>query len=841
MMKYFSVVLFFFSFLNIATAQTIKKFDESKLQIKWQLIENNYQKRSRTISSFTFINHSKASFPKSGWTIYFNSCRDIDSAKATNGVMINHVNGDIYQIKPGNDFKSIAPKDSIVINYFSNELLINYTAAPSGMYIVWDANPENGFPLSNFSLGKLINTTTGIVTAEKIYHQNSIIKNIPEIQLPKILPTPYFYHKTNGECLITIDTKIIADDFFSNEKKYFTQDLNSLFSKSKNKSTAQSSNVIISFKKAVMKEEAYKLSVTQNNIIITASTGAGIFYGIQSLKELMAATVWEGSNNSISIPCVEVEDEPRFGYRSLLLDVARNFKPKKDIFRILDLMALYKLNVFHFHFCDDEGWRLEIPSLPELTTIGSKRGHTLDSKKLLPASYGAGPVAGNSLGTGYYTRNDFIEILKYANERHIQVIPEIESPGHSRAAIKAMDARYEKYISLGDSLEANRYLLRDINDASVYISAQQWTDNVMCVALPSVYTFFDKVIDELVIMYNEAGAPLETIHLGGDEVPSGAWEKSPVCLKLVKDNKELNEINDLWYYYYEKLNQLLISKNLMLSGWEEVGMRKTILDGSKTMIVNSAFANKNMQLHVWNNMVGWGTEDLPYKLANAGYRVVLSPVSNNYFDLSYYKSPDEPGYYWGGFVDIDKPFYFIPYDYYKTTKEDAAGDAVNASVFNYKERLTDFGKKNIVGLQGLMWAENQRSTAQMEYLLLPKLLGLAERAWTKDPEWATEKDSVLFTQKYNEAWSVFVNQVGKELPKLDRIFGGFQYRIPAAGVLVKDGKVFANVQFPGLQIRYTTDGTLPTQNSSLYTEPIIDNGKIKISVFDTKGRSSRAN
>ena len=140
-----------------------------------------------------------------------------------------------------------------------------------------------------------------------------------------------------------------------------------------------------------------------------------------------------------------------------------------------------------------------------------------------------------------------------------------------------------------------------------------------------------------------------------------------------------------------------------------------------------------------------------------------------------------------------------------------------------------------------MWAENQRSTAQMEYLLLPKLLGLAERAWAKDPEWASEKDSVLFTQKYTEAWSVFVNQVGKELPKLDKIFGGFQYRIPAAGVLLKDGKVFANVQFPGLQIRYTTDGTLPTQNSFLYTEPIIDNGKIKISVFDTKGRSSRAN
>lgn len=833
-------LIIFFSLSSEVKAQSQKLFDENKLHLQWELVTNDYNKTGKAFSAFTITNRNKKILPSSGWAIYFNSSWGIDSLSATGNARILHVNGDVYKLIPAASFKPIQPNQSAIIEYFTNGLTLNYTAAPSGMYIVWDADDKNGYLLSNVTYKTLKNVTDGMTTAQKIYAQNSVIKDIPENQLPKIFPTPVYFKEQPGEFILTDQVSIEADPLFQKEAEYLSAELTTLFGKTFPVNSGNKNGKKIILKKQELKSEAYELVSTNDQVIIRASSGPGIFYGIQSLKSLMPGESWKQRQTSVKIPLVEVKDEPRFSYRSLMLDVARNFKSKETVFKILDLMALYKMNVFHFHFSDDEGWRIEIPDLPELTEIGSKRGHTLDSKAMLPPSYGAGPVAGKSQGSGYYKRNDFIEILKYAAARHIEVIPEIETPGHGRAAIKAMDARYEKFMRAGNKQEAERYLLRDINDQSVYSSAQQWTDNVMCVALPSVYHFLEKVIDELRLMYKDAGAPLTTIHVGGDEVPAGAWEKSPLCLQLVGKDPAVKEINDLWYYYFSKVNQMLQSKGLFLSGWEEVGMRKTYRDGEPAMIVNPRMANDGIQLHVWNNMVGWGNEDLPYRLANAGYKVVLSPVSNNYFDLAYSKSPDEPGYYWGGFEDIDKPFYFIPFDYYKTTKENAAGNPVDQSYFVGKDRLTDFGKSNIVGIQGLLWSENVRNNEILDYLLLPKLLGVAERAWAKNPDWAVEKDPEKFQDLYANAWSVFVNVVGKkELPRLNYLSGGFNFRIPTAGAVVDNAAVHANVQLPGLTIRYTTDGTEPTINSMKYEQPVTEKGIIKLKVFDSKGRGSR--
>jgi hexosaminidase len=323
-------------------------------------------------------------------------------------------------------------------------------------------------------------------------------------------------------------------------------------------------------------------------------------------------------------------------------------------------------------------------------------------------------------------------------------------------------------------------------------------------------------------------------------VPAGAWEHSPVCQELICDDPTLNATDDLWYYYFGKVNSILKSRNLFLSGWEEAAMRKTTLDGVKHFIPNPAFTNENFRVNVWNNGIGWGSEDLPYRLANAGYKVVLSCVSNQYFDLAYEKSPEEPGYYWGGFQDTDKPFYFIPYDFYKNTNEDTDGKPISKSLFIGKDRLTDFGKSNIVGIQGLLWAENVRSTEMLEYLLLPKLLGLAERAWAIDPVWANEKNKDKSMKMYDDAWSVFVNTLGKrELPRLDYVAKGFNYRIPTPGTLVQDGSVLSNIQFPGFILRYTTDGTEPDLSSKIYTGPITEKSIIKLCAFSAKGRKGR--
>jgi hexosaminidase len=246
------------------------------------------------------------------------------------------------------------------------------------------------------------------------------------------------------------------------------------------------------------------------------------------------------------------------------------------------------------------------------------------------------------------------------------------------------------------------------------------------------------------------------------------------------------------------------------------------------------------QAEVWNNTLGDGNEDLAYKLANAGYKTVLCPVTNLYFDMAHYKSFDEPGYYWGAFADIDKPFSFIPYDYFKNSKVDRDGLPINRNIFIGKQRLTDYGKSNIIGLQCAVWGENIKSTERLEYMLLPRMLGFAERAWAQDPDWATETNSAKSDSLYNIAWVKFLNVVGKrELPRLSYLDGGFNYRIPKPGVAARDGKYFANEQFPGLTIRYTTDGTEPAATSPEYKDAVTNAGTgLKFRAFDNKGRGS---
>ena len=817
-------------------AQAKEAFDAGGLAVKWELIGN----APRTSAAFTITNKSAAAFPAKGWQLYFTSVMGVDAGGVSGGVKIDHLNGDIYRLSPAEDSKALKPGASARVTYNCDGPVFNYSAAPAGLYLVLDAAPEKGYPISDFTAAPVKDPGAGFVTPAAIYARNRAVKDIPAGELPGIFPTPSSYKKLKGEFVLRPGARIAAGASLRSEAGYLAEELEPLLGKRPQVlATGDGGDIVL--KKGVMGAEAYTLVVRRKKIEITASDPAGAFYGIQSLKSLLPASAWAAARTELRIPAVEVRDAPRFGFRGLLLDVARNFKKKDEVFKILDLMSLYKMNVLHFHLIDDEGWRLEIPGLPELTEVGGRRGHPADDKYFLPPSFGAGPEPGSNLASGYYTRADFIEILKYASRRHIRVIPEIESPGHSRAAIKAMDVRYGRLRRQGKYAEAERYLLRDLKDKSRYRTPQAWNDNVMCVALPSTYRFLEKVIDGIQGMYKEAGVPLDTVHLGGDEVPAGVWEKSPAVRELMADDKSLKTVDDLWYYYFAKAGAILKARGLFLSGWEEAGLRKTVVNGAKQMVPNADFVKDGFRLHVWNNMIGWGAEDLPYRLANAGYKVVLSCVSNNYFDLAYSKSPDEPGYYWGGFVDVDKPFYFVPYDYYRTTKEDAAGNPADPANFMGKERLTEYGKTNIAGLQGLLWGENITSDGALEYMLLPKLLGLAERAWAVDPQWAVEKDTAAAQELYARAWSVFTNAAGKkELPRLDYYHGGFNYRIPPPGAVIEDGKVLANIQLPGFDLRYTTDGTEPTVKSNEYTGPISGKGIIKIKAFDTRGRGGRS-
>lgn len=272
-------------------------------------------------------------------------------------------------------------------------------------------------------------------------------------------------------------------------------------------------------------------------------------------------------------------------------------------------------------------------------------------------------------------------------------------------------------------------------------------------------------------------------------------------------------------------------------GWQELAIGTQTEDGIH--VINSAFISDDLQVDAWWNM--HGNEDVPYKLANAGFKTVMTCFDQLYFDLAYQKSFDEPGGAWIGYLDIDRIFAFIPFDYYRNFKNDVRGEPYPKNYFNGKERLTEKGKSNIVGIQGALWGENLVSSQLMEYMLIPRMLALAERAWAPDPLWAQEQNSVQSQNMFNESWNSFVNILGKrELPRLDFYNGGVDYRIPTPGARIFEGKVSANIQLPGFIIRYTTDGKEPDPESKPYESPVADKALIKLKAFDQRGRSSHA-
>jgi hexosaminidase len=814
------------------------------LRVEWEVIQNSFKGKNEFQSAFTFHNKGQADLQMGEWSLFFNFVRSIRPASVSSGADIKHINGDLYRLEPAN--RVLKTGESVRIEFISSDWVVNFTDAPSGLYIVFNNDPAKGVSVDDYYIRpstepkqylRFPGDKVGLITPQMIFAQNDSVVSL-SVRESRIFPSPLQFRETGQKFTLTRNVFVNSPDEFRAEADLIGKELGTLVGQSLAIREESAPGVRILIRKIESSKEGYSLSVNPAMIDIGASSRAGVFYALQSLLTLIDPMYFQKKQSSVIIPGVEVTDAPRFGHRAVFLDVSRNFQTKQQVMKLMDAMALYKLNVLHLHLNDDEGWRIEIAGLPELTRIGAKRGHATNEEQFLQPSFGSGPDVKNS-GSGFYSRQDFVEMLRYANARHIKVIPEIEMPGHARAAVKSMEVRHNNLLRSANKEDAAKYLLRDPGDKSEFRSVQGWNDNVMDPALSSTYQFIETVFDDVIAMYKDAEAELTTIHCGGDEVPNGVWQKSPPALQLMKDDPSIKTTDDLWYYFYTRVNAILKEKKLTLYGWEEVAMRKTKLDGKGLYIPNPDFAGRQVQVDVWNNVLGWGSEDLAYQLANAGYKVVLSCVSHLYFDMAYHKSFDEPGYYWGGFTDVDKPFSFIPYDYFRNSSEDKFGAPLDRSVFGGKERLTDYGKQNIVGIQGLLWAENMINADRMEYMMFPKMLALAERAWAADPSWATATGEE-YRKQFKSDYAIFLNTLGKrELKRLDIYRGGYQYRIPTPGVVIADGKAKANVQFPGLEIRYTTDGKEPTMKSNLYTQPVPANGVIKFRTFNSRGRGSK--
>ena len=450
------------------------------------------------------------------------------------------------------------------------------------------------------------------------------------------------------------------------------------------------------------------------------------------------------------LPNLVIEDWPDFGYRGFMLDISRNFTNKDNILKFIDLLAHYKASVFHLHFGDDEGWRVEIPQFPELTTYGAyhefpykdENGNYTETNYLLPSYNGSvDPKDLTSSANGHLTAAEYVEIVKYAWERRITVIPEFDTPGHSRAAIKAMQAYAER---TGD----DSYLLSDPEDKSEYCSVQYYKDNALNVALPSTYKFIEVVFDQLIAYHKEAGAPIPAIHVGGDEVPHGAWVGSEPCQKIMAE-RGWDNIELLKSYYIENVLDLAESRGVKISGWQELVMdlEDHVYERMKKNLYSVNF---------WHT--GTGNEEFPYKYANDGVPAVLSNMTNTYVDFAYTPDKTERGLSWGGFVDERRSFSLLPFDIYRSVRWDDKGRIRN--IEKLPEGKTPLvAKQNIIGVQAQLWTETVRSFDHVTSYVFPKVCGVFERAWNASPSWegTTVADDPAFMTELDRYYSTVVD------------------------------------------------------------------------------------
>jgi hexosaminidase len=754
-----------------------------------------------------------------GWTVYFNACRRVLAGSVSAGFAMEHVNGDLFALRRrGGD--AWQPGETLDVRYEAQFWAISVTDAPLGFYLVEasgrtvDLGDPDVMPFARpEQLQRHARDMLPPADAAWRWRENAGLRLLPAEEVGRITPTPVSARFTADRGRLSAASEIMAGAALAGEAALLRTLLADLPDGDGARILLEIGNV------AVDSPEAYRLDIGPDTILVRGAGAHGVFNGIQTLAQLLDA---DGG-----LPCGRVLDAPRFGYRGMMLDVARHFASVATVKRLLDCMARYKLNRLHLHLTDDEGWRLRIDALPELTDIGSRRGCGPDGRSL-PPSFGSGADVGTSSGTGYYDAGEFIDILRYAHARHIEVIPEFNMPGHARAAVLAMRARHDRLRAQGDGDGAERYLLSDPYDASVYESVQLWRDNVICIALPSVDRFIDTVVAHVAALYREAGVPLRTIHTGGDEVPLGAWEGSPACGALMRE-RGWTHIGQLQADFVDRCRAILARHGLAFAGWEETAL--VYEDGGP-----------GFQVYAWNNAWGSGKEDVAYRLANAGYDVVLANAANLYFDLAYAKDPQEPGYYWAGFVETRHAFGFCPLDMIVGAATDPMGQSVPAGRLAAMARLSPDGRRRIAGLQGQLWGENARTRDRIEYLAAPRLVALAERAWAPDPGWFAIDDAGARTRAMDDAWNEFANRLGqRELARLDRAPLAYGYRLPPPGAVATGRTFHANVALPGLALHYTLDGSEPHAASPRYTGPV-EAGQgaavFKVATFDTRGRKS---
>ena len=763
------------------------------------------------------------------WSLHWNQQSSIvNNESIPENIKYEYVAGQSYNILSFGKNYDLKSNDSISIDFNQLGIVRRTSDLPVGGFIVSNneiIDVKFTYNWKNADGIEKLDTPTSKDRYDLYSPSNVLDKSELEI----IIPTPSKITLLDGESSLKSDYKVFVNESLNLD----INTVKSLFAENFKVDIINSSDHDISVKYIEsLLEESYKLSIDENKISIEASDRAGALYGLQSLKQLFLAASLE--NNILKH--MNISDSPRFSYRGMLLDISRNFFGPNKIKQILDYLSFFKINHLDFRLTDDEGWRLEIPGLEELTEVGSKRAYSKDEFESLIPMYGSGPDI-NSTGSGYLSRDDFIEILQYADHRNIKIIPQISYPSHMRSAIISMDVRYQKYMELGDQAEAEKYLLSDPNDKSEYYSAQGFDDNIACICRESFFTFYEKVIDEIYLMYKEAGVELKKFGVGADELPYGAWQKSPICDQFMEENLIVGDYNALYEIMQRKVYDKLSSYNATMTGWDDILLKLTEKNQSETLI-KDFFKGDDILLFVWKNDWGQGRQDMIYKYANLGYKTVMSNSSAFYFDMVDDKDLDNIGLSWSGYADYKDMWtvdvFDIFNDSYGVEKNNISKEYIESS-----EKLNPSNRDNIIGIQSQIWSETIRNEDILDYMFMPNIIVFSQKAWSQDPKWMknSDKSKRKFTLDYE--WNKFTNTIGQRiLPIIDNIYGGLSYDLPKPGGIIKNDSLYANSVFPGLNIKYTLDGSLPNIESMNYNNPVKLNKDdvVNLRLFDNKGR-----
>jgi hexosaminidase len=433
------------------------------------------------------------------------------------------------------------------------------------------------------------------------------------------------------------------------------------------KSENGTGNIILNYHKiASAISGAYQMEINDRQVNIGGDNAAGVFYGIQSLIQLLPYS----KNKALNIPQLSLKDQPRFAYRGLHLDVGRHFFSVDFIKRYIDFIAMHKMNVFHWHLTEDQGWRIEIKKYPKLTSVGAYRNGTITGRY-----YGTGNT--NTHYGGYYTQTQIKEIVQYASNRFVEIIPEIELPGHASAAIAAYPE-----LSCFPS-ESSKYPAQTVWNGSKEGKQVQQTWGVFeDVFVPSenTFKFLENVFNEVIALF-----PSKYIHIGGDECPKESWKRSEFCQQLIKE-KGLKDEHGLQSYFIQRIEKFLNSKGKQIIGWDE------ILEGG--LAPNAT-------------VMSWRGEKGGIEAAKQKHAVIMTPGEWMYFD--HMQSRNEDSINIGGYTTIQKVYSYEP----------------------IPKGLSADEEKKVLGAQANVWTEYMTNSAKVEYMVFPRISALSEVLWSK--------------------------------------------------------------------------------------------------------------